>query len=762
MAHPDEPEARPIEVGGATPLALAPPSPGRVRPPSTESSAIHGVVLERGQPVAGAIITCIGRTFEREAHSDADGAFHFEGLAPGEVDVRALGPSAKTSRAVHLELSPGPQELRLELEAGCDLSVDVKDSEERLIPELQVYASRFASAEEMRRAEAMTAKAGPRSVYRLVTSFNQHEPRPPEGAFVTRALADAKGLALLRALPPGAYEISAVSISYGALPTYVELCPPSGTTQRTIRFPVGISIEGRVVDASGAAIAGADVHAYFAEQRGIQVPRMAKTGQGGRFVVPHVDAGQWRLDASAPGFPKSTAQVAVPAEGRRDLSLVLLPGRTIRGRVVDHRGEASAQVWRIWATASGRRNVMDGPNVLSDAAGRFELPTLERDGTYEVWATGKEDSFNQPRRSSARVQVGPGVTEVVLRLGAVGKVRGTVELARGGTSPSCQVVGTEPVSCADGTFALELEPGEQVLRAQADSYSVARVAVKVVPGEEVNVAIRLEPLVQLMVTVVDARTQRPLEGAGVRWHRAFPADADPAVVMEETGSFPAKSLTDAQGRSFQGAEPGASYSVSVVAPDYAAKSGAVGGSAGDEVVLALEGVMLVSGDVVVPAGLEQNMVVSGLAKDGGYGLGAIHDHHFSHPIASSEVGPYRLLVRVELSDHLGVMVSQPIDVPAGGLHDLRVVMPIGDASASFDLGGAVTSPGRRPEFVLRSLDRPELSYESAYHPRGPAQFRQGMLVPGNYILEVKRWGKTEIEKKVTLVAGQEAQIRLEK
>jgi hypothetical protein len=275
-----------------------------------------------------------------------------------------------------------------------------------------------------------------------------------------------------------------------------------------------------------------------------------------------------------------------------------------------------------------------------------------------------------------------------------------------------------------------------------------------------------------------------LPGVNVHWTEMFESGPRArALAMEEPLSLRVKNLSDAQGRSIKDAPADVSYWVSASAPDYAQASAQVGGRFGDEVVLALEGAMLVSGDVVLPPELEGRLITSGLGTEHGHHLGGIDDHHFSHPIASSQVGHYRLLVRVELSENLAVMMSQPIEVPAGGLRDLRVVVPIGDASANFDLRGAVAPDQPPATIVLRSLDRPELSYASgpviggvnppagaiaslnasSFFARGALQFRQGLLIPGNYSLKVERWGQpTLLEQKVVLVAGQEAQIRLEK
>lgn len=751
--------------------ALPPTPPADPEPSPSEASTIRGLVLQRGQPVAGAKITCIGGHAEQQTQSDADGAFQFTDLAPGPVTVRALGPGGKTSRAVQLELHAGAQELRLELEPGCDLSVDVKDSAERLIPDVHIHASRFDSAEDMRRAEAMNANAAPGALYELRTSFTKPKPQPPPTVFIARAAAP-QGVASLQALQPGAYEVAAVSVNFGVLHTYVELCPPSGTTKRKIRFPLGTSIEGRIVDSTGKAVAGAALHAYLDGRRGIQIPTMAKTGEDGRFVVPHVEPGRWRLEAIAPHYSKSVTELEVPVEGRRDVRLVLSAGRTIRGRVVDHQGQPAPKVWMVsFAVVLGTQKVSNAiTTVPTDAEGRFELEDLDRDATYELWATAKDNNFGHPKRGAERVRVSPGVAEVELRLRPLGKVRGTVELSGGGTSPSCRVVGIEPVSCADGSFALELEPGEQVLKALAEGYATAQVPVQVEEGSEVRVAIRLEPSRKLTVTVVDARTQRPLPGVDVHWSARLGADGLDSSrrsmddMMEQAMNMRVKNLTDAEGRSTKSAASDVGYWVTVNAPDYASKTGELGGRLGDELVLALEGVMTVSGDIVLPAELEGSSISSGLGQEGGHNLQGLRDLHFSHPVATSAVGHYRLLVRVELSEHLAVMISQPIEVPAGGLRDLRLVVPVGQASASFDLRGA-EGPGRlnlRPSFTLRSLDRPELSYESSYDPRGPLQFRQGLLVPGNYTLSVARWTQPATEQKVVLVAGQEAQIKLEK
>jgi vitamin B12 transporter len=81
------------------------------------------------------------------------------------------------------------------------------------------------------------------------------------------------------------------------------LCPGRG-------FAQGVPLQGRVVDSLGGAINGATV---TVSGEGISLPKTARTGVDGTFVIDAVPAGAIDLAVEAPGFENQTEHVTVTA-----------------------------------------------------------------------------------------------------------------------------------------------------------------------------------------------------------------------------------------------------------------------------------------------------------------------------------------------------------------------------------------------------------------------------------------------------------------
>src|SRR5690606_827648 len=90
-------------------------------------------------------------------------------------------------------------------------------------------------------------------------------------------------------LQPGSYTLTASAFGY--TPTSVEVTVEAGQTVRPqIQLPTspGAQVGGRVTDASGAPVEGALVVVHGTEVT-------ATTGADGRYVIPHLPAGDWLL-----------------------------------------------------------------------------------------------------------------------------------------------------------------------------------------------------------------------------------------------------------------------------------------------------------------------------------------------------------------------------------------------------------------------------------------------------------------------------------
>ncbi len=126
--------------------------------------------------------------------------------------------------------------------------------------------------------------------------------------------------------------------------------------------------------------------------------------------------------------------------------------RTLRGQVVDADGHAvpDADVALAWvASAAGLR----APSaVRTDGAGRFALPLMSSAPATTVWA------FDGPRARGgvATVDHAAARTELVVRIGALADVRGTLLNADGKTYPAGATVWVADARA--GAYALRVDP----------------------------------------------------------------------------------------------------------------------------------------------------------------------------------------------------------------------------------------------------------------------------------------------------------------
>lgn len=153
-------------------------------------------------------------------------------------------------------------------------------------------------------------------------------------------------------------------------------------------------IRGRVVDESGAAVAG--VVARAERLRSADVPRMvdgprdecwgdsAPTDSSGRFVIPHVGPGLWDVGSIGLGGVLTTVQrVEVSLEADAWVDLKIVPAEeSITGVVVGDRVVPCPDLW-VYAYADGVQMASD----RTDAEGRFQLEGLPS-GEYEVEGWG--------------------------------------------------------------------------------------------------------------------------------------------------------------------------------------------------------------------------------------------------------------------------------------------------------------------------------------------------------------------------------------
>jgi protocatechuate 3,4-dioxygenase beta subunit len=186
--------------------------------------------------------------------------------------------------------------------------------------------------------------------------------------------ADAAGQFNLRAFSPGE-EIQAAAA--GHLPGSSSARFGQGPPLALLLDPA-TAIEGVVVDAQGAPVAGAHVKAG---RRGWSEHPEVESGADGRFrLAGLLLGGLYQLTAAKEGFAPADLEVEPPALGKgAPLRVVLRQGAGVAGRVVDAQGTPLAGVELLLAPS--REYFQDGEmreplQASTDAAGHFRFGGL--------------------------------------------------------------------------------------------------------------------------------------------------------------------------------------------------------------------------------------------------------------------------------------------------------------------------------------------------------------------------------------------------
>ncbi len=307
-------------------------------------------------------------------------------------------------------------------------------------------------------------------------------------------------------------------------------------------LPPAAALAGVVVDGAGRPVPGVTVRA---EPRGDDSWRdmsdhhpAAVSGAGGRFRLSGLAARRlYEVVARHEAHAPARLLVRAPEPGGKapPLRLVLSPGRSVVGRVIDPEGApvagAAVTVHRSRRSLDGDGRVTEGGggSAASDAAGRFRLPHLAA-GDYELLVA--RQGFAEPPRLEFAVPEGVGEVD----LGDLALERGVALEGRVVASKGAPIEGAsvqvqprmgdfgfesswrsdqEAQTDADGRFRIaDLRRGARVeLAVSHPDYGSAEVAEVEVPPAE-PLLIELRPLGGLEVRVVDA-DGTPLPGASV-------------------------------------------------------------------------------------------------------------------------------------------------------------------------------------------------------------------------------------------------------
>jgi murein DD-endopeptidase MepM/ murein hydrolase activator NlpD len=303
---------------------------------------VHGRVVGRGGPIAGAHVVAGGGTGE-SAHklatttTDRNGEFVLRALA-GTVSL-----TASASRYTHVErtVSLGGRDRRRE-----DFVLTAEDA--------------------VLRGQVIAPDGGAASGVSV---------RVVEGISKKRTLTDAQGQFTIDPVAVGRYVLE---IGGGSFP--VKRATVDVDRWAELRLDAGGRVQALVRDAhTGSGLANIRV-----EARGPGGARATRsTDTRGLVDLRGLAAGEWKLAARAPGYAPATRLFRVRASGVEDVTLELSRSATIAGVVRDGRGQR----------VGGAQLRIGGQETRADDLGNFELHDVpvghveveaERDGLRGV------------------------------------------------------------------------------------------------------------------------------------------------------------------------------------------------------------------------------------------------------------------------------------------------------------------------------------------------------------------------------------------
>lgn len=215
--------------------------------------------------------------------------------------------------------------------------------------------------------------------------------QPPARRLLPEGVTDGSGAALLGGLPAGKVRASARAAGFPEARSEPMEVEGGQRREVTLTLARGVSLVCTVVDSGEAPLEGALVEVYRRPEaregfrfslgsRGkspADAVGSAVTDGDGRAVVGNLAPGPVSVWVTAPGFAARQVEAEVKESGGEVGPVVLTPGVTVRGRVVDETG-AGVPSANIFSGSSGAPMLRE-PRAQSDGEGYFLIPDLPAD-----------------------------------------------------------------------------------------------------------------------------------------------------------------------------------------------------------------------------------------------------------------------------------------------------------------------------------------------------------------------------------------------
>jgi RNA polymerase sigma factor (sigma-70 family) len=499
---------------------------------------LGGRVVASGAAVPGATVRLLpeGEGDARVAMTGPDGQFVFEDVAPGGYRLWGGTGALAGQAAVPLRLALGDRQ---------------EDAT------LALEAAGLVSGRVVREGDGTPVSGAEVSV-----ADGDHA--------VASTQTDRDGRYRLGGVLPGQYFLDVRSPGRASARRPVAVKEPGETPQQPVALGPAANVRGRVVARGGAAVADAQVTARV---RGIgRAPGrtlVARTDEGGRFVLPDIDPGEITLAVDAGARGRADLRKSPLAAGEtRQVELTLGPGVSVSGTVRFEEGTPAAGAIVTAAPPDGEM-----VQTRTDDHGRFALGSLPPgELLVAAWPQGGDTPLGvvdlRARRASIYRLRKPGRRAVVeLQLprafptvagvvtdGTGAPVSGaTVELASAVDWPGQRGVAWT-LSGADGRFTFERVPlSSPAVVVSHPAYAAGPPVA--IAGAETRIRLAAPATMSGLVTDPAGRPIpryriSAIADDGLGDHRAFPAGA--------TGQF-----------RLEGLPPGR-YDLMVTTPDDAA------------------------------------------------------------------------------------------------------------------------------------------------------------------------------------------------